>query len=117
MKSLITRIEKFTRKSAVLLDYLFWVLFDFSKFKFIKREKIKKILIIHLGAMGELLILTPLLPLIKKQLNNPDIMFMVSPGKEEVLKNNPYISKIMTYKNNSKADFQQIKIQNFDTVI
>ena len=104
MKSAYTQIREKTRNLFLMLDYLLWLLLDLSKFKRIKKEKIKKVLIIHLGAIGELLVTTPLFPALKKALNC-EISFMVSEGKEEVLKNNPNISEILIdegFKNSKK---------------
>ena len=48
------------RYPFLFLDYLFWLIFDFSKFKVIKKEKIKKVLIFHTGAIGELVMISPI---------------------------------------------------------
>jgi len=114
MKSFATKAENLLRKMVVLADYLIWLLLDPSKYMRIDRSRIKKVLIIHLGAIGELMILTPLLPAIKKGLNNPEIDFMVSPGKEGVLRNNPHVDRILAHKASFMGNLNQIKSQNYD---
>ena len=116
MKSAYTQIREKTKNLFLVLDYLLWLLLDLSKFKRIKKEEIKKVLIIHLGAIGELLVTTPLFPALKKTLNC-DISFMVSEGKEQVFKNNPYLSEIITYENNFKKNIKILKNKDFDLAI
>ena len=115
MKSAYTQIREKTRNLFLMLDYLLWLLLDLSKFKRIKKEKIKKVLIIHLGAIGELLVTTPLFPALKKALNC-EISFMVSEGKEEVLKNNPNISEILIDEG-FKKNVKKLKERNFDLAV
>ena len=113
MKSAYTQIREKTRNLFLIFDYLLWLLFDLSKFKIVKKEKIKKVLIIHLGAIGELLVTTPLFPALKKALNC-EISFMVSKGKEQVFQNNPHLSEIITYENDFKKNIEILKNKDFD---
>ncbi len=116
MKSTYTQIREKTKNLFLISDYLLWLLLDLSKFKRIKKEKIKKVLIIHLGAIGELLVTTPLFPALKKTLKC-DISFMVSKGREEIFKNNPHLSEIITYEDNFKKNIKILKNKDFDLAI
>ncbi|MEM2956110.1 MAG: glycosyltransferase family 9 protein [Candidatus Pacearchaeota archaeon] len=116
MKSFTTLVLDELRKLIVIADYLIWLLFDPSKFKRIDKSKIRKVLIIHLGAMGELLILTPVIHALKKELNT-DIDFMVSKGKEDVLKNNPNLSKIIIYQDSYSKNLDTIKKENYNLAV
>lgn len=47
---------KFKNNVRILLDmivYVVWIIFDFSKFKIIKTSKIKNLLVVYSGAMGD----------------------------------------------------------------
>ncbi len=95
MKSFLTLMREGIKNNIIRLDYLFWFLFDFSKFRKIRKNEIKKVLVIHLGALGELLMATPVFSSLKK--SDYETHVMVKKGREKVLENNPNISKIWTY--------------------
>ena len=116
MKSRYTILKETTKSLYHLGEYLLWLIFDPSKFQKIRKKDIKKILIIHLGAIGELLISTPLLPALKKSLGS-EIHYLVSPGKEPIFKNNPYISKVLTYRKDFKENTKMLKKEKFDMAI
>lgn len=116
MKSTATLTRELIKKSWLLFDYFLWLLLDLSKLREIKKEEIKKVLIIHLGAIGELLITTPLLPILKKELNC-EIIYMLNKGKEAILENNPYISNILIYNRDFKKNINDLKKGNFDLAI
>jgi len=111
MKTFSTLIREKIKNLFLLLDYSFWLLLAPSKL-----NKIKKVLIIGLGAMGELLIMTSVLPALKKSLNC-EISFMVSKGREEVLKNNPYVSEVLTYEESFKKNIKKLKNRKFNLAI
>jgi len=116
MESFQTKIRKVIKFSLLLGYYLIWLLLDPSKFKKIKKEEIKKILIVHLGAVGELLFTTPMFPILKKALNC-DISLMVSKGKERIFENNPYVSEVLTYQEDFKENVSLLKKKNFDLAL
>lgn len=116
MKSSQTKIIDYIKKIILYLDYSLWAIFDFSKFNKIKKKYIKKILIINLGAIGELIISTPLFPVLKKELNC-EIDIMVEKGKENIFKNNPHISKVIIYKKNILKNIKNLKKENYDLAV
>ncbi len=63
----------------------------------IQKEKIKKILIISLQGIGDLLLFTPCLPLLKRNFSNAKISILVLHHVKEIIEDNPYISEVMTY--------------------
>jgi heptosyltransferase-2 len=69
-----------------------------------------------LGAMGELLIMTPLLPALKKELNC-EIYFMVKRGREDVFKNNPHVSQVLIYEDSFGENVKKLKKLKFDLAI
>ncbi len=115
MKKISILIHEKVKDSFLLIGYLFWLLLGPCKFKKIKKDKIKKVLIIGLGAFGELLQDTPLLPALKKALNC-DISFMVGEGKEVIFKNNPYVSEVLTYEESFKQNVKKLREKQFDLV-
>jgi heptosyltransferase-2 len=74
-------------------------------------EKIsKKILIIKLGAIGDIIRTTPILPALKKKYgSNIHITWVVSKESEDVLKNNEQINKILVYNEKTILRLQQEK--------
>lgn len=116
MKSLSTFVREKIKNFIIALDYLLWILLDFSKFKKIDKNRIKKVLIIHLGPLGELILATPVVSTLKKQLKC-EIEILVAPGREIIFKNNPHVSRVLTFKGNFKQDLEQIKGEKFDAAI
>lgn len=104
------------KKIIIFLDYLLWAIFDFSKFKKIKLNKIKKVVIIHRGAIGELLATTPIARALKEKINC-DIHYMIRPEIREVFKYNPNITGFLPYSKNMKENFQNLKKEKFDLAI
>ncbi len=76
----------------------------------------KKILIIKLGAMGDVLRTTPILRAIKEKYPESKVYWMVENlygGGKELLKENPYIDKILTY---DLKNILRIQQEKFDIV-
>src|SRR3989344_5644403 len=111
MKSMQTKTREILRFSWLLFDYSLWWIFGLKKFNKIDTSKIKNILIIHFGAIGELIITTPLVEILKNKLN-ANIYYMVSEGKEDILKDNPKISKIIAFNHNNKTFSENIENYN-----
>lgn len=60
-------------------------------------SRTKKILIIRLSSLGDILLTTPLIRTIKKKYPQTQIDFMLKEEYFDLLKNNPYINKILPY--------------------
>jgi len=106
-------IFQLPRRLFLLFDYLFWLFVDPSKFETINSAKVKKVLVVHLGAIGELIAMTPVISALKKELNC-DIKILVEKGKEGILRENPYITKTLSYTNSFDEDLKTLKRENFD---
>ena len=63
----------------------------------ILKEKIKKILVISLQGIGDLLLFTPCLPVLKRNFPNAKISMLILHYTKEIIENNPYIGNIMIY--------------------
>ncbi len=81
---------------------------------------LKKILIIRLSSMGDVLLTTPLIRSIKKQNPNIQIDFVVKSEFFELLKNNPYLKNIYKYSkeiSDKQELIKTLKSNNYERVI
>jgi ADP-heptose:LPS heptosyltransferase len=116
MKSLKTQLIDEGQNLFKVFDYLLWLGLDPSKFTKIKKEEIKKIIIINRGSIGELLLCGPIFKALKKEFN-AEISIMVRERFSSVLENNPFISEIIPYKESFKENVENIKNKNFDLAV
>lgn len=116
MNRLFANIKGYTKNAIIVLDYILWLLFDPSKFRIINKDKIKKVVVIHLGAYGEILASTPILSELKKKIN-ADVYYMLKEGKDQVLNNNPNVDEIIIYQENYKKNVENLKKENIDAAI
>lgn len=86
-------LRNFLKKCFLVFDYFVWMIFDPSKFVRIDDKKIKKILIVHLGAIGEILITTTLTRMLAEKYKCK-IDYLLAKGQAGVLQNNPLVGKI-----------------------
>ena len=83
-------------------------------------ENVKKILIIRLSSLGDILLTTPLLRSIKKMYPNISIDFILRKEYEELLIHNPNVNKLYKYaesKLEKQILFNSIISQNYEIVI
>ena len=74
----------------------------------------KKVLLIKLGAMGDVLRTTPLLPLIKKKYPNCHLTWLVKEESRELLKTNKEIDRVLPY---SYLNILRLQQEKFDILI
>ncbi len=81
----------------------------------------KNILLIKLRYLGDVVLCTPLLPLVHKRFPHSKITFLVNPGTAEVLEGNPYLDAVWELPRQSLWQqlkfIQQIRKRAFDVVI
>ena len=116
MESVHTKIKEFFRTTLMFINYILWILLSPSKFQKINNKEIKNIVIISFGAIGELLILTPLISALKKELNCK-ISFIISKEGNNIFKENPNVSEVIIYKEHFKENILELKKKNFDLAI
>jgi len=83
-------------------------------------EKVKKILVIRLSSLGDVLLTTPLLRSIKKMNSDISIDFILREEYEDILVHNPNINKLYKYaesKHEKQILFNSIIVQNYEIVI
>jgi ADP-heptose:LPS heptosyltransferase len=76
-----------------------------------------KILVIRLSAIGDIVLTTPILRCLKKQLPDAELHFLVQPSYKEVIAHNPYIDAIHELEHNWLTTINELKNQEFDYII
>jgi len=78
---------------------------------------LKKILIIRFSSIGDIVLTTPVVRCLKKQLN-VELHYLTKSSFGGILNNNPYLDKVHTIdKEISKELIQELKGENFDFVV
>lgn len=84
------------------------------------KSKIKKILIIKFGGIGDILLATPVLPNLKQFFPDTEIFFLTLRHSRDILIDNPYLSRAFTYDPNEDKSWcliKNIRDQKYDLVI
>lgn len=76
----------------------------------------KKILIIRFSSIGDIVLTTPLLRALNKQMPDAEIHYLVKNGFETILLPNPNIAKIHIFKGNIKQTIKELKAEKFDFI-
>jgi len=77
----------------------------------------RKILIIRFSSIGDIVLTTPIIRAIKRQIANAEIHYLVKKQNAILLQSNPYVDQIHTYNGNLKLLMQELKMENFDFVV
>lgn len=78
---------------------------------------IKKILIIRFSSIGDIVLTTPIIRCAKKQLKTVEIHYITKESFSSILKNNPYIDKLYTFKKDVSEVYEQLRAEKYDVVI
>ncbi len=84
------------------------------------KNKIKKILIIKFGGIGDILLTTPVLPNLKNFFPEAEINFLSLRHSRDILIDNPYLSRAFTYdptEDKSWCLIKNIRKQKYDLII
>ncbi|KMQ67168.1 hypothetical protein ACM39_15455 [Chryseobacterium sp. FH2] len=76
-----------------------------------------KILIIQKKFMGDVLVTSTILPLLKKKYPNAEISFLLDEKHAQILIGNPYINHVIFFKDSMINTLSEVKKQKFDLVI
>ncbi len=79
-------------------------------------DKKLKILIIRFSSIGDIVLTTPVIRCLKKQLNC-ELHYCTKEGYKNLLESNPYIDKIITLDTGLKDLSKKIKDENYDYII
>ncbi len=77
----------------------------------------KKILIIRFSSIGDIVLTTPVIRCLKKQLTDTKIHYLTKEQFYPVIKKNPYINKIHLLKDDMDALISDLKAEDFDHII
>lgn len=84
------------------------------------KSKIKKILVIKFGGIGDILLTTPVLPNLKNYFPEAEINFLTLRHSRDILIDNPYLTRAFTYdpsEDKSWCLIKNIRSQKYDLVI
>jgi len=76
-----------------------------------------KILIIRFSSIGDIVLTTPVIRCLKKQLPTAEIHYITKPQYKIIPENNPYIDKLHILDKNIVAKAYELKEENYDVVI
>ncbi len=77
----------------------------------------QKILIIRLSSIGDIVLTTPVIRCIKKQLPDVEVHYLTKYGFRHILQHNPYIDKLHLLEDNISKIITQLTRENFDYII
>lgn len=76
-----------------------------------------KFLIIRFSSIGDIVLTTPLIRCLKKQVAGATIHYTTKYSFHSIVESNPYIDKIHYYNNDLDALIDELKLEHFDYVI
>ncbi len=77
----------------------------------------KKILIIRFSSIGDIVLTTPVVRCLKKQLKDCEIHYLTRQAFKPVLENNPYIDNIITVKNSVSEVIPALRAERYDHIV
>lgn len=89
----------------------------FYKIKNLSILNITKILIIRFSSIGDIVLTSPIIRSLKKQLNVVNIHYVTKSTFKQILENNPYLDKLYLFDNNISEINKLLKAENYDLVI
>jgi ADP-heptose:LPS heptosyltransferase len=108
-------LEYRIRYPFLLIDYIFWLIFDISKFNSVNKKDIKKIIVIHSGAIGEIVAATPILRALKEEFKC-ELHCAVKKSMFELLKDNPNVDDLIEYRSDSSI-IETLKKEKYDVAV
>jgi ADP-heptose:LPS heptosyltransferase len=84
-----------------------------------KREEIKKILVIKLRAIGDVLLSTPVLKNLRHNFKDAEIDFLTEPPSREIIEGNPFVDNLIIFDRRDKSfsSFLNLRRKKYDLVI
>ena len=76
-----------------------------------------KLLIIRFSSIGDIVLTTPVIRCLKKQIPNVEIHYLTKKSFQSVINNNPYINKRHFLEDNFHELMEKLKDENFDCII
>ena len=88
-----------------------------SIFDFNKRLDLQKILIIRFSSIGDIVLTTPVIRCIKQQLPDAEIHYLTKEKFYPVLKANPHISRIHTFRDDLGSVIKELRTIDIDYIV
>jgi ADP-heptose:LPS heptosyltransferase len=82
-----------------------------------KAQRLKKILIIRFSSIGDIILTTPVIRCLAKQMPNVEIHYLTKKSYAEILTNNPYINKVIVLDESLNALIPRLKAENYDHIV
>ncbi|MFI5219522.1 MAG: glycosyltransferase family 9 protein [Bacteroidia bacterium] len=76
-----------------------------------------KFLIIRFSSIGDIVLTTPVIRCLKKQVKDAEVHFLTKKSFAEIIEHNPYIDKKIYFDNNLSQTIQTLKLSNYDYII
>ncbi|HMT27827.1 MAG TPA: glycosyltransferase family 9 protein, partial [Bacteroidia bacterium] len=77
----------------------------------------KKILIIRFSSIGDIVLTTPVIRCVKKQVAGAELHFLTKPSFAGILKNNPFVDKVIVLNDDLNVTLDELKKENYDFVV
>lgn len=87
------------------------------KFYICKKSRLKKILIIRLSSIGDIVLTSPVVRCIRKQVPGAVVHFAVKKQFVPVVSGNPYIDKIHSFEGDLGSFIRELKKEKFDYIV
>lgn len=76
-----------------------------------------KFLILRFSSIGDIVLTSPVVRNLKKQVEGAEIHYITKPQFKSILENNPYIDKVHTLKKSFKETITELKYEHYDYII
>ncbi|HKR05855.1 MAG TPA: glycosyltransferase family 9 protein [Bacteroidia bacterium] len=76
-----------------------------------------KFLIIRFSSIGDIVLTTPVIRCLKKQVKDAEVHFLTKTSFREIIEHNPYIDKKIYFENDLDATVKQLKSENYNYII
>lgn len=76
-----------------------------------------KILIIRFSSIGDIVLTSPVVRCLKKQLAGAEVHFLTKDAFKNIMLNNPYVDKVYSFKSDVNEVMQQLKAENYNYII
>ena len=76
-----------------------------------------KFLIIRFSSIGDIVLSTPIVRCLKKQVANAEVHFLTKKSFKEIIEHNPYIDKKIYFDDDLDVTVKQLKAENYDYII
>lgn len=80
-------------------------------------DQIRRILILRMATVGETILTTPVIRALRERFPYAYIAYMVNPGREELVSENPNLNEVITYRTSIPSLIYEMAKRSFDMVV